>query len=131
MEKISLGEKFGKFSKHERPQIVAQRNGQNVKLVKVQGVLPWHHHEDIKDMFLVWRGRFRVKFRDRVIKREPGGVRGGPSRGASSARPPTKRPKSSALNLPSSGTRTTSYPPRSRRPRGAAFEQGKYLNFNV
>ncbi|HEY0116563.1 MAG TPA: cupin domain-containing protein, partial [Allosphingosinicella sp.] len=47
-------------------------NGQEVKLVKVQGVFPWHHHEDADEMFLVWRGRFRVEFRDRVADMGPG-----------------------------------------------------------
>jgi mannose-6-phosphate isomerase-like protein (cupin superfamily) len=33
---------------------------------------PWHHHDDVEEMFLVWRGRFRVEFRDRIVERGPG-----------------------------------------------------------
>ncbi len=44
MEKVSLPDKFAKFSEHWRPKVVAALNGQEVKLVKVQGVFPWHHH---------------------------------------------------------------------------------------
>jgi mannose-6-phosphate isomerase-like protein (cupin superfamily) len=51
---------------------VAELNGQEVKLVKVQGTFPWHHHDDVEEMFLVWRGRFRVEFRDRIVELGPG-----------------------------------------------------------
>jgi mannose-6-phosphate isomerase-like protein (cupin superfamily) len=51
---------------------VAELNGQEVKLVKVQGTFPWHHHDDVEEMFLVWRGRFRAEFRDRIVELGPG-----------------------------------------------------------
>ncbi|MEZ0241961.1 MAG: cupin domain-containing protein [Sphingomonas sp.] len=72
MEPIDIADKFSLFSEHWRPKVVAELNGQEVKLVKVQGVFPWHHHEDADEMFLVWRGRFRVEFRDRVADMGPG-----------------------------------------------------------
>ena len=72
MEKVSLEEKFSLFTEHWRPKVVAELNGQEVKLVKVQGIFPWHLHEREDEMFLVWRGRFRVEFRDRVVELEPG-----------------------------------------------------------
>jgi mannose-6-phosphate isomerase-like protein (cupin superfamily) len=40
--------------------------------VKVQGKFPWHHHEHEDEFFVVWRGRFRVEFRDRVVALEAG-----------------------------------------------------------
>lgn len=72
MDKIGLDEKFALFSERWRPKVVAELNGQEVKLVKVQGVFPWHLHEAADEMFLVWRGRFRVEFRDRVVELGPG-----------------------------------------------------------
>ena len=72
MEKISLPDKFARFSEHWRPKVVAALNGQEVKLVKVQGVFPWHHHDHEDEMFMVWRGRFRVEFRDRIVDMGPG-----------------------------------------------------------
>ena len=72
MDPIDIAEKFGRFSEHWRPKVVASLNGQEVKLVKVQGVFPWHHHDDADEMFLVWRGRFRVEFRDRIADMGPG-----------------------------------------------------------
>lgn len=72
MEKISLPDKFARFSEHWRPKVVAALNGQEVKLVKVQGVFPWHQHDHEDEMFMVWRGRFRVEFRDRIVDMGPG-----------------------------------------------------------
>ncbi len=72
MKPFTLSEKFAAFSEHWRPRIVAQLNGQDVRLVKVLGVFPWHRHPDAEELFLVWRGRFRVELRDRVIELGPG-----------------------------------------------------------
>ena len=72
MEPINIAEKFARFSEHWQPKIVADLNGQEVKLVKVKGTFPWHHHDDVEEMFLVWRGRFRVEFRDRIVELGPG-----------------------------------------------------------
>jgi len=71
-EVVDLTQKFGGFSDHWRPRVAAQLNGQDVRLVKVQGGFPWHSHPDAEEMFLVWKGRFRVEFRDRVETLEPG-----------------------------------------------------------
>jgi len=72
MERVNIAEKFGRFAERWRPKIVAELNGQEVKLVKVLGTFPWHHHEDVDELFLVWRGRFRVEFRDRTVELGPG-----------------------------------------------------------
>ena len=69
---VDLAQKFGGFSDHWRPRVAAQLNGQDVRLVKVQGVFPWHSHAEAEEMFLVWKGRFRVEFRDRIETLEPG-----------------------------------------------------------
>ena len=69
---IDLAEKFAAFSDHWRPRVAARLNGQDVRLVKVQGVFPWHSHAEADEMFLVWKGRFRVEFRDRVETLDPG-----------------------------------------------------------
>ncbi len=58
MDKINLDEM--------QPKTIAALNDQEVKLVKVQGEFPWHHHEHEDEFFMVWRGRFRVEFRDHV-----------------------------------------------------------------
>ena len=71
-DKINLDEKFGLFVDQWRPKTVASLNQQEVKLVKVQGEFPWHKHEAEDEFFLVWKGNFRVEFRDRTVDLGPG-----------------------------------------------------------
>jgi mannose-6-phosphate isomerase-like protein (cupin superfamily) len=71
-DKLNLDEKFSLFADHWRPKVVASLNGQDVKLIKVQGEFPWHHHDDADEFFLVWKGTFRVEFRDHIHLLNPG-----------------------------------------------------------
>jgi mannose-6-phosphate isomerase-like protein (cupin superfamily) len=72
MQKVNLTEKFAAFREHWRPKVAGELNGQEVKLVKFRGEFVWHRHDAEDELFLVWRGRFRVEFRDRVVELEPG-----------------------------------------------------------
>lgn len=62
-----MGEKLALFSDHWNPRVVAELNGQHVKLVKFKGEFVWHDHADEDEMFFVVRGQFRMEFRDRSI----------------------------------------------------------------
>ncbi len=72
MEKINVSEKFGLFSECWSPKIVAELNGQHVKLAKLKGEFEWHHHENEDEMFLVFQGNLLIHFRDRTIELNPG-----------------------------------------------------------
>lgn len=72
MDKINLTEKFRLITEHWRPKVVAELNGQEVKLVKVRGEFVWHHHELEDELFLIVRGSLRIEFRDRVVTLGPG-----------------------------------------------------------
>lgn len=69
---VNLNQKFSLFSDHWRPKVVAELNGQEVKLVKFKGEFVWHHHENQDELFLVWKGRFRVEFRDHTVELNAG-----------------------------------------------------------
>jgi mannose-6-phosphate isomerase-like protein (cupin superfamily) len=71
-DKIGLEEKFKLFNELWRPKVIARVNDQEVKIVKVQGEFPWHRHEREDEFFLVWKGRCRVEFRDRIVELGPG-----------------------------------------------------------
>ena len=71
-DKITLADKFAAFSDHWHPRVVAELNGQQVKLTKFQGEFVWHHHEHEDELFLVHRGSFRMEFRDRVVELRAG-----------------------------------------------------------
>jgi len=70
--RVDLTQAFASFSEHFSPRIAAELNGQLVKLVKFAGPFVWHSHADEDEMFLVWRGGFRMEFRDRVVDLGPG-----------------------------------------------------------
>ena len=52
--------------------MVAQLNGQELKLVKFKGVFPWHHHEKEDELFLVWRGQMIIEFREQRVTLQAG-----------------------------------------------------------
>lgn len=68
VDKVNLAEKLSLITEHWRPKVVAELNGQEVKLVKFEGEFVWHHHEHEDELFLGVSGRFRVEFRDRTVE---------------------------------------------------------------
>lgn len=72
LKSTDLDAAFGSFTEHWSPRIVAELNGQHVKLVKFKGEFVWHHHEHEDEMFLVHRGRFTMEFRDRRVEVQEG-----------------------------------------------------------
>jgi mannose-6-phosphate isomerase-like protein (cupin superfamily) len=72
MEKVNLAAKLARFSEHWSPKIVAELNGQHVKLAKLKGEFVWHHHDDEDELFLVISGRLRMELRSGDITIEEG-----------------------------------------------------------
>ena len=72
MEKVNVAEKFREIREYWKPYIVAELNGQHVKLDKLKGEFVWHHHQNEDEMFLVVKGRFRMEFRDEHLWVEEG-----------------------------------------------------------
>ena len=72
MHKINVAEKFAKISEYYKPHIAGELNGQMVKLVKANSGFVWHHHDEEDEMFLVVKGRLRMRFRDRDVTVLPG-----------------------------------------------------------
>jgi mannose-6-phosphate isomerase-like protein (cupin superfamily) len=66
-DRITLAEKFAGFSAHWTPKVVAELNGQEVRLVKILGEFDWHSHAREDELFLVHRGEFEMQFRDRTV----------------------------------------------------------------
>jgi mannose-6-phosphate isomerase-like protein (cupin superfamily) len=72
MEKVNVAEKFKQIREYWKPYIVAELDGQHVKLDKLKGEFIWHHHDNEDEMFLVMKGRFRMEFRDKHVWLEEG-----------------------------------------------------------
>ncbi len=67
MEKVSLQDKFKKFSGHWSPKIVGEVNDAYIKLAKFKGEFVWHQHDHEDEMFLVIKGQLLIKLRDKNI----------------------------------------------------------------
>ena len=72
METVNLAEKLSQVTEHWSPKIVGEANDAYVKLVKFRGEFVWHHHDDEDEMFLVLKGRLRMRLRDRDLWVGPG-----------------------------------------------------------
>jgi mannose-6-phosphate isomerase-like protein (cupin superfamily) len=67
MNKVNLTEKLSLFTEHWQPRIVAELNGQHVKLAKFRGEFVWHSHDEEDELFLVLEGSLEMQFRDRSV----------------------------------------------------------------
>jgi mannose-6-phosphate isomerase-like protein (cupin superfamily) len=72
VDKINLAEKLSLFQDAWNPRVVAELNGQHVKVVKLAGPFVWHHHDHEDELFLVIRGVLRMELRDRAVELRPG-----------------------------------------------------------
>jgi mannose-6-phosphate isomerase-like protein (cupin superfamily) len=64
MKKVNLKETFARFQETWTPKIIADVNGHQVKLAKLQGEFVWHKHDDEDELFLVVRGKLEIRLRD-------------------------------------------------------------------
>jgi len=76
MNKINLAEKMASFSEHWSPKIIAELNGQHVKVAKLQGAFDWHFHDKEDELFWIISGQLQMHIRDdgeeRVVEIGPG-----------------------------------------------------------
>lgn len=66
-EKVNLSEKLASFDELWVPKVVAELNGQYVKVVKFQGEYVWHQHDNEDEMFLVLKGQMELHYEDEVV----------------------------------------------------------------
>lgn len=72
MNKITVSNKFALFDEEWTPKVIAESNGQLVKLAKGSGELVWHSHENEDELFLVFKGQLTIRLTDRDIVLGPG-----------------------------------------------------------
>lgn len=63
MQVVNIASKLKTFDDHWRPRIAAEVNDAHVKLVKLKGEFVWHCHEAEDELFLVVKGRLRIRLR--------------------------------------------------------------------
>ena len=69
---VNLADKLALFTDRWAPRIVAQFNGHDVMVAKLEGEFPWHSHPETDDLFLVLDGRIRVETEQGDVELGPG-----------------------------------------------------------
>ena len=72
MEAINVKDKFAQFNDHWNPRIIADLNGQQVKLAKVKGEFVWHEHANEDELFYIIKGTLDIVFRDKTVTLKEG-----------------------------------------------------------
>ncbi|CAN7145558.1 cupin domain-containing protein [Acidovorax sp. LjRoot129] len=57
---VDLAQKLTQFADHWAPRTVAEFNGHDIMVAKIQGEYQWHSHPDTDDFFLVLRGSVEI-----------------------------------------------------------------------
>jgi mannose-6-phosphate isomerase-like protein (cupin superfamily) len=71
-EAVNLAAKLETFDDRFAPRTVAEMNGHDVMVAKLEGEFVWHQHDDTDDFFLVLKGRLEIELPDRTVEVGPG-----------------------------------------------------------
>lgn len=72
MKKIVLSEAFNTIREPWKPVVAGTVGQSSVKLAVFAGAFDWHHHEHEDELFLVVRGRLKIRLRTGDIDLEKG-----------------------------------------------------------
>lgn len=70
LEKINLTEKLARFQDLWSPKLIADVNGQSLKLAKLQGEFVRHRHAQADELFFVLSGRLRIRVSEETGEHE-------------------------------------------------------------
>lgn len=66
LESVSIEAAFESFDEQWAPRVVAQLNGQSVKLARLEGEFVWHAHPEADELFwVIAGGPLQIELRDR------------------------------------------------------------------
>ena len=74
MDVKSIKAAFDEISEHWSPKVIAEVNGQYLKVAKIKGEFVWHDHAGEDELFWVIRGEMALEFRDRTVTLKEGDV---------------------------------------------------------
>ena len=72
MHKVNVQKKLACFTDHWSPKVIAELNGQQVKVAKLLGEFEWHFHEQEDELFWVIEGCLEIHLRDKVVELHAG-----------------------------------------------------------
>jgi mannose-6-phosphate isomerase-like protein (cupin superfamily) len=71
-EAINFARKLSLFSEYWQPEVIAEMNDYQFKLVKIHGDFIWHDHKETDETFIVLEGVLRLDFRDGTVQLSAG-----------------------------------------------------------
>jgi mannose-6-phosphate isomerase-like protein (cupin superfamily) len=72
MQAINVIQKFSLFDDHWSPKIIADLNGQQIKLAKVKGEFVWHNHANEDELFFIVKGKLKIAFETETVELHEG-----------------------------------------------------------
>ncbi|WP_102226617.1 cupin domain-containing protein [Acidimangrovimonas sediminis] len=72
MKAVNLAEKLALVAGHWDPHVVADFNGHDIMVVRVEGEFPFHDHPDTDDLFLVLEGEIELDVGEETLHLGPG-----------------------------------------------------------
>lgn len=73
MTPVSIAGQLAAVTEPWRPRVVAELNGQQVKVARLTGAFVWHAH-DVDEMFWAVSGHLRIELRDGAVELGPGEI---------------------------------------------------------
>lgn len=67
MKAININNKLNLINDLWNPRVIAELNGQQVKISKVKGEFVWHDHKNEDELFIILKGTLKMMFRDRTV----------------------------------------------------------------
>jgi mannose-6-phosphate isomerase-like protein (cupin superfamily) len=64
---INLSDKLSLFADQWSPKIIAEMDGFQFKLAKLEGDFVWHSHPETDEAFFILAGQLRIDFRDGAV----------------------------------------------------------------
>lgn len=72
MDKVNINDKFSELEEYWSPKVIAESNGQLVKIAKGEGKLVWHSHDNEDELFIVFKGELTLLMRSGSVTIGPG-----------------------------------------------------------
>ena len=64
LKSINIMDKFSLFDETWTPKIIGELNNQYVKICKLKDQFVWHSHDNEDELFMVFKGKLLIDFRD-------------------------------------------------------------------
>ncbi|MBI1221252.1 MAG: cupin domain-containing protein [Bacteroidetes bacterium] len=72
IEVKNIAQAFSKIEEYWSPALLAQLNGQDVRIAKLKGEFTWHKHDLEDELFLVIQGELFIHLEDEVLQIKTG-----------------------------------------------------------